>query len=213
MTDFIAPDIISKTENHVQSYMSRYDASHDYSHVQRVLHNAKIIVKKETSISYNMNVVTLAVLLHDIGDSKYTNLDEDGSTVAKTFLLSIKVPLQTAETVQEIVNAVSYSGEMRNPVHVEEVLARHPELGPVQDADRLDAIGAIGIGRCFAYRGAKRGMGLDTAIAHFDEKLLRLESMMKTKTGKDMARQRSERLHVFRDWFVAETQGEIKDSC
>lgn len=93
MTVLIASDIISKTENYVQSYMSRYDASHDYSHIQRVLHNAKFIVKKETYVSCNMNVVTLAALLHDIGDSKYTNLDEDGSILAKDFLLSIKVPL------------------------------------------------------------------------------------------------------------------------
>ena len=197
-------DIISKTEDFVKGYMSRHDASHDYTHIERVLRNANIIVKNETSISYDLNVVTLAALLHDIGDSKYIPPSEDGPTLAKNLLLSIEAPIDLAEKVQEIVNAVSYSDEIRDPAQVVKVLARYPELGPVQDADRLDAIGAIGIGRCFTYRGAK-GMTLNTAITHFDEKLLRLESMMKTQAGRQMASQRMQRLVMFKEWFISES--------
>ena len=208
MTTSNVSDIVSKTEHFVRDYMSRYDASHDYSHVQRVLRHAKFIARNETSTSYDQLAITLAALLHDIGDSKYLRPGEDGSTLAKEFLLSVQAPQYLAEKVQQIVNAVSYSGEMRDSVRVANVLARHPELGAVQDADRLDAIGAVGIGRCFTYRGAKGGMSLDTAISHFNEKLLRLQSMMKTETGRQMASQKTDRLIMFRDWFITEAQGE-----
>lgn len=92
----------------------------------------------------------------------------------------------------------------------------YPELGIVQDADRLDAIGAVGIGRCFTFLGAKgkgkgKGKGdgeeweLENAIRHFGEKLERLEGMMKTESGREMARVRTERLRVFKGWWEEET--------
>ena len=83
------------------------------------------------------------------------------------------------------------------------VLLQHPELAIVQDADRLDAIGAVGIGRTFSY-GATRGKGMEETLRHFEEKLEKLQGMMKTAEGKRLARVRAERLRVFRGWWVDE---------
>ncbi|KAI9825491.1 MAG: hypothetical protein M1826_006987 [Phylliscum demangeonii] len=97
--------------------------------------------------TYDANIVMLAALLHDVGDPKYLSPGQDGTRQAADFLTSANAPRDLADTVQEIVNAVSFSGEAKNPAAVAEVLARHPELGPVQDADRLDALGAVGVAR------------------------------------------------------------------
>ena len=214
-------ELIRMTEAYVTQYMSHYDSSHDYAHVQRVLSLAQHIAAAEPRQSlqsrsnptpkYDPDVVTLAALLHDVGDRKYLppgSSAADGARLAADFLVSINAPSQLAEKVQEIVNAVSYSSEIKDPSRVLDVLARHPELGPVQDADRLDAIGAVGLGRTFTYnaaRGGKEtGMGMGTAVEHIDEKLLKLEGMMKTKTGKQMAGVRTERLRMFREWWREE---------
>ena len=155
------------------------------------------------SVQYDFAVVTLASLLHDVGDKKYLSVGQDGTQLVADFLISANASVSLANTVQEVVNAVSYSSETKNPAHVANVLARHPELGPVQDADRLDAIGAVGIGRCFTHNAAT-GLGMAAAIQHFADKLLRLEGMMKTKAGRAMARERTERLQEFQAWWYEE---------
>lgn len=94
---------------------------------------------------------------------------------------------------------------------MEEVLKVYPELAVVQDADRLDAIGAVGIARCFAFGSAKKPeRGLEGCVDHFEDKLARLEGMMKTEMGKEMARERTRRIKEFERWWRDETEGGIE---
>ena len=190
-----------------------FDASHDHTHIERVLALAQHILTTEQaanpSIFYDATIVTLAALLHDVGDHKYHSTitlpgpTTDPSTLVKQTLMDLGAPLEQARYVQTIVKAVSYSHEIRDPAHVRGVLLQHPELAIVQDADRLDAIGAVGIGRTFSY-GAARGKGMEETLRHFEEKLEKLQGMMKTAEGKRLARVRAERLRVFRGWWVDE---------
>ena len=100
---------------------------------------------------------------------------------------------------------MSFSNETKNARMVTAVLHQHPELGFVQDADRLDAIGAIGIGRTFVFTGAKMAdRSMADTIEHFTDKLEKLETMMKTNAGRRMARERTERLQTFRRWWEEE---------
>ena len=187
--------------------MDRFDPSHDYRHVQRVFELAKIIEKREhrsdPTVRYRSDVIALASLLHDVGDKKYLLKDEDGETMAERLLLGFKADAALALEVQAIVNHVSYSSEIKDPDKVQRFLTQHPELAIVQDADRLDALGASGIARCFAYNAVKKN-NLDTAVAHFAEKLEKLEGMMKTRTGRQIAAVRSQRLKEFRSWWEKE---------
>lgn len=148
-------ELISQTITYVRKYMAHYDSSHDISHIRRVL---GLALHLHTSIpSLNRLLVTLAALLHDIGDKKYLPPGTtSGATLVEDFLLSIDCDPKLAADVQTVVNHVSYSNEIKHPEEVKEVLARLPELGVVQDADRLDAIGAVGIGRTFTYGASVR---------------------------------------------------------
>ena len=199
--------LIGQVECYVQKYMDRFDPSHDYRHVQRVFELAKIIEKREhrsdPTVRYRSDVIALASLLHDVGDKKYLLKDEDGETMAERLLLGFKADAALALEVQAIVNHVSYSSEIKDPDKVQRFLTQHPELAIVQDADRLDALGASGIARCFAYNAVKKN-NLDTAVAHFAEKLEKLEGMMKTRTGRQIAAVRSQRLKEFRSWWEKE---------
>ncbi|KAF3771307.1 hypothetical protein M406DRAFT_59998 [Cryphonectria parasitica EP155] len=212
--------IQSTVEKYVEVYMSRYDASHDYKHIQRVLNLARLILKEEQSakpaqnqagmrrIQYDDNLVTLGALLHDVGDKKYLQPGQDPTTLVRDELLAMGAAADLADRVQDLVLHVSFSTEKKDPQKILDKIAAIPELAIVQDADRLDAIGAVGIARCFAYTGAKgRDDGLDGAIEHFVEKLELLEGMMKTDTGRRLARERTERLKVFRGWWESENEG------
>ncbi|KAL6880828.1 hypothetical protein J3F83DRAFT_719979 [Trichoderma novae-zelandiae] len=121
-------------------------------------------------------------------------------------LLSLGASEELADRIQTICLGVSYTGEMKDPARVRDLIEEHPELAVVQDADRLDAIGAVGIGRAFTFGGAK-GRALGDSIAHFDEKLLRLEGYMKTDVGREMARERTERMRLMQEWWRQETEG------
>ena len=198
-------ELITKVLSYVEDYMSRFDASHDYEHILRVYSLARTISAREAHllppIHYNPNVIALASLLHDVGDKKYLMPGEDGTTMVESILLNFNTPMSLAKEIQEVVSHVSYSTEIEDPSKIQTFITEHPELAVVQDADRLDAIGAVGIGRCFAYTAAKGKGSLQEAIVHFQEKLERLELMMKTRTGRAMAVERTERLRVFRGWW------------
>lgn len=186
--------------------MSQYDNSHDYQHILRVVSNANRILQDEfktnPSASYDITSLFLAALLHDVGDHKYAKPSEDIENQIRTVLLERGASADLAAKVQTIVKHVSYTNEVRNPQSVVDVLAQYPELAIVQDADRLDAIGAVGIGRCFSFGAAKfPNQAMGRAIEHFEEKLFNLEGMMKTEAGKRMAKRRTEVLREFaREW-------------
>lgn len=206
-------ELIQSVSSYVKEYMSQYDPSHDWSHIQRVHRLATRILDKENESSetsgrppYNVVLVTLGALLHDVGDRKYLLPGQDSTTLVRDVLLDRGCPTDLADKVQDLVLHVSFSSEKKDPQKVLEKIATIPELAIVQDADRLDAIGAVGIARCFTFGGAKMSQrGLSGCVDHFEEKLELLEGMMKTETGRQLARERTERLQVFRGWWESET--------
>lgn len=212
--------LIQSVDAYVKEYMSHYDASHDYNHIQRVLQMSLVILNKErqassdqnseppgAGIRYDDTLVTLGALLHDVGDHKYLQPGQDPTTLVRDVLLERGCPAGLADKVQDLVLHVSFSTEKKDPQTTLSKIMEIPELAIVQDADRLDAIGAVGIARCFTFGGAKGRAGLDGSIDHFEEKLELLEGMMKTGAGRELARERTERLKVFRGWWESENQG------
>jgi len=193
--------IIIKTISFVRAKLKDAEGGHDWWHIHRVWNNAKLIAKTENA---NILVVELAALLHDIADSKFHNGDEEiGPDTAGEFLKSINADKEIIEHVQQIVRHVSFKSGFDKPGF------HSIELDIVQDADRLDAIGAIGIARAFNYGGfkgreiynpeikpnlnmTKEEYKSSTApsINHFYEKLLLLKDKMNTTTGKKLAEQR-----------------------
>lgn len=207
--------LIASVTEYVKEYMSHYDPSHDYKHIQRVLRLSHVILAQERALAspssppYDDKLITLGALLHDVGDKKYLLPGQDASTLIRDVLLERGCPADLAAKVQDLALHVSFSTEKKNPQKTLDKIAAIPELAIVQDADRLDAIGAVGVARCFAFTGAKdlAGTGLDGAVAHFVEKLELLEGMMKTATGKKMARERTERIKMVREWWESEVLG------
>lgn len=209
-------DIVESTKAFVEDYVKRYDSSHDFWHVLRVYTVAIKIAAHENRTRHNagledlhdMTVVVLSTLLHDIGDSKYLEPEQNGKTMAYDYLISIGATADLAASVQEVVNHVSYSFETKNPKTVKMCLEKHPELGPVQDADRLDAMGAVGIARCFTFSTARDPhYNMLEPIQHFDEKLLKLGDMMKTPFGRQLALRRTDLMKTFKEQFKAEYSG------
>lgn len=197
----------------VHAYMSTpsHDNSHDYHHILRVLSNANRIYTSElqanSAANFDPASVFLAALLHDVGDHKYVKANEDVENQISNVLLERGASVELANKVQVIVKHVGYTNEVKNPQSVIDALKQYPELAIVQDADRLDAIGAVGVGRCFAFGGAKgKGRPLMGAIEHFEEKLVKLPSMMKTKTGRELAESRNKILEDFAAQFNEEAE-------
>ncbi|RMZ80917.1 hypothetical protein DV737_g2747, partial [Chaetothyriales sp. CBS 132003] len=187
----------------------KFDGSHDFQHVRRVVHNATVILEREKAGHPNLDtfLVLLGALVHDVEDKKYTGgiAATTTSSPLMEMLHDYGVDQRVEPTVvKQLVDGVSYSSEIQDPAAVQALTARIPELAIVQDADRLDAIGAIGIGRCFTFSGAKGLRSLGDSIQHFEDKLLKLESMMKTETGREMAAERSRRIRVFMSWWKEE---------
>jgi uncharacterized protein len=209
---------IEQTVEFVKDSLKNAEGGHDWWHIYRVWQSAKTIAAKE---NVNLIVVELAALLHDIADSKFHNGDEEmGPKKAADFLLSISVDLETVHHVQEIIRNISYK------VSFEETAFTSRELEVVQDADRLDAIGAMGIARAFSYGGFKQrefynpdipanlNMSKEEyknsnapTINHFYEKLLLLKDKMNTQTGRDLAMQRHLFMEAFLEQFYAEWNG------
>ncbi|OAQ95942.1 hypothetical protein LLEC1_01467 [Akanthomyces lecanii] len=207
----------------VQEHMAGFDASHDFNHVIRVAALSQYIMATERRSTpqhaANPAIVLLAAvvffggfltsphsLLHDVTDKKYIKDPDPGSRLTQ-ILAKAGVDEHFATAVVAIVNNVSYSTEIRDPGHTQSVLKMYPELGIVQDADRLDAIGAIGVGRAFTFGGAKMPLSdMQLSRDHMTEKLEKLESMMKTDTGKRLATERTQRIHTFSKWWDQETR-------
>ena len=213
-------EIIEKTITFVKETLSNAEGGHDWFHTERVWKVAKHIAESE---SVDSLVVELGALLHDIADSKFHNGDETiGPKVASGFLTSQNVDPIIISHVVNIIKHISFKGGN------ETQLFKSPELDVVQDADRLDAIGAIGIARTFNYGGFKNRPLYDPAIPpklhmtreeykkhaaptinHFYEKLLLLKDRMNTATGKRMAERRHAFMEEFLERFYGEWEGEF----
>ena len=174
---------------------------HDAEHTLRVFRNAQIIAQKETRCSER--IVSLAALLHDADDHKLFHTENNAN--ARRFLSENQVPEDEIEQICAAINSVSFS---QNKGRVPETL----EGKIVQDADRLDAIGAIGIARTFAF-GGEHGRPLEDSIQHFYDKLLRLKDLMNTQTGKALAEKRHAFLESFLDELEEESSMETLKTC
>ncbi|KAF2097399.1 hypothetical protein NA57DRAFT_57989 [Rhizodiscina lignyota] len=192
----------------VHEVMSKNDPSHDATHIHRVISLSQYILKEEqsrTEQQYNSSLIHVAALTHDVFDKKYNPDLSPEKKGLHDLLVRHGWSSDFAEDVNDVVEYVSFSKEISNPEQAEAALRRNPELAIVQDADRLDAIGAVGIGRVFAFGAARMPQrGLCGCIEHFVDKLEILEGMMKTETGRRLAKERTERLRIFRQWWKEE---------
>ncbi len=214
-------EIINKTAKFVQEKLSGEGTGHDWWHTFRVWQMAQRIGQTEKA---NLFVVELAALLHDIADWKFQDQGDDavGAMIAKEWLEKLGVDTEKIARICKIMVEVSFKGAgVQDKVSSQEGVV-------VQDADRLDALGAMGIARCFAY-GGYRGRPLydptikpqvhqsfaqyknseSTSINHFYEKLLLLKSRMHTKTGKQIAAGRHRFIQEFLARFFQEWEGKI----
>ncbi len=166
---------------------------HDADHTMRVYRNALLIAGREADC--DIETVSLASLLHDADDHKLFHTKDNAN--ARSFLMRQNISPEKTERIIAAINSVSFS---RNRGKQPETL----EGKIVQDADRLDAIGAIGIARTFAY-GGEHGRSLDSSIRHFHDKLLRLKDGMNTKTGREMAEERHAYIADFLEEYRKET--------
>ncbi|KAI5861277.1 hypothetical protein GGS23DRAFT_161051 [Durotheca rogersii] len=205
-TDPLAEEgLVDSVTAYVRAYMANYDGSHDFNHIRRVVGLAKYIhAHSPETPARDPQVVVLAALLHDVGDKKYLKPGEDASTMVYELLLSLGATEQLSKRVQAVCLGVSYSSEVKDPARVRDLIKSHPELAVVQDADRLDAIGGIGIGRVFTFTGAQKKASMADSIQHFHDKLLRIEGMMKTDVGRELAKVRTERMEEFLKWWAEE---------
>lgn len=212
-------DIVHKTILFVQEKLENAEGGHDWFHIERVYKNALLIAENEVC---DVNVVKLGALLHDIADSKFHDGDEAiGPKIAREFLESENADEVTIQHVINIIENLSFKGG-----NAEKTFSS-VELDIVQDADRLDAMGAIGIARTFNYGGFKNRALYNPNIApnlhmskeeyknsesptinHFYEKLLLLRDKMNTETGKKIAEGRHQFMMNFLSQFYAEWDGE-----
>ncbi|MBS7319968.1 MAG: HD domain-containing protein [Myroides sp.] len=211
---------MEQTIDFVKKELEGAEAGHDWFHIERVYKNALHLLKTEQA---DEQVVLLGALLHDIADSKFHEGDETiGPKKAYDFMSTIEIPEDVKKHVVQIIENISFKGGNF------EKNFRSKELEIVQDADRLDAIGAIGIARTFNYGGFKNHPLYDpaikpnlqmskdeykkhqgTTINHFYEKLLLLKDLMNTETGKKMALKRHQYMEGFLEQFYAEWNGQI----
>ncbi|MCR8642514.1 HD domain-containing protein [Paenibacillus sp. N1-5-1-14] len=208
--------ILSRAHEYVRQELESDASGHDWWHIYRVVQTTKTIAKQERA---NAFVCELAALMHDLADDKVVASEAEGLTNIQAWLTHNQVDTSTIAEVIEIITTMSFKGGNRPPI-------RTLEGKVVQDADRLDAIGAMGISRVFAYSGAKNRLihdpairpreqmttaeyrsGEDTAINHFYEKLLKLKDLMNTNYGRQMAEERHTFMEQYLDQFYAEWEG------
>lgn len=210
--------IIEKTAEYVKNSLLGESSGHDWWHIFRVWNLGKKIAILESADSF---IVELACLLHDIADFKLNNGDENiGPRLAREWLTKLSVDNSIIDHVVKIISTSSFKGaSAKNKIDTLEGKC-------VQDADRLDAIGAIGIARCFAFGGYRGNVIYDpsipvkinmseeeykkadhTQINHFYEKLLLLKDLMNTKTAKKIAKERHKFIEQFVRRFLEEWDG------
>lgn len=209
-------DIVELCRKYAENFFKGESSGHDYFHTLRVFNNARLLASKSTEA--NKEICELAALLHDVDDRKISPETTANKDNARRFLRDNGANDETIDKICKIIGQISFS---------EGIVPDTLEGKIVQDADRLDAIGAIGIARTFAY-GGKHGREIYNpeieprknlskedycnvvapTINHFYEKLLLLENMMNTEEGKQIARQRTVFMQEFLNEFFAEWNGE-----
>jgi len=214
----MSENLIQNTTIFVKNQLQNAEGGHDWFHIQRVYNNSLLIAKSEIC---NTVIVQLGALLHDIADSKFHNGNENiGPETAKRFLESENVEVEIIDHVVQIIKNISFKGGHKHSNF------SSIELQIVQDADRLDAIGAVGIARTFNYGGfinrtlynpeIKPNLQMSKeeyknsdapTINHFYEKLLLLKDKMNTQTGKKLAQERHVFMEVFLEQFYNEWEG------
>lgn len=214
-------EIITATEQFVKEQLLGEPTGHDWWHVMRVRNTARNIQSGEGG---NLLVIDLALLLHDVGDRKVIKQENDDYTIAENFLHSLALEDTVIMDIMDIIKNMSFSSSLDAKPHAGE---RSIEFQIVQDADRLDALGAIGIARAFAFGGSRsrplydpeyEAQDFTSAAAykqaqgstfhHFAEKLFLLKDLLHTETAKAIASERDEYMHTFTERFLQEWEGQ-----
>lgn len=194
--------ILVKAQEYIKNNFLKEGTGHDYYHIERVVINARKILRTEQADNFH---IELAAWLHDIGDHKLHNGVDRSEELINAFLQSLSVDQYTIDRIVEIVSQVSFS-KGNKPTSIEAQI--------VQDADRLDAIGAIGIARCFAYGGSQNRIIYspdenekeNSSLQHFYDKLFKLKDLMNTQTAQEIACQR----HTFMEQYIDEFYREVQ---
>lgn len=206
--------MIEKTKDFVKEKLYGEGSGHDWFHIERVYNLSKFIAEKENA---DIFIVEMTSLLHDIDDWKFSNDTDTNTTTTENFLASISVPKNDINKIISIIKTMSFKGGVVDSTQ------NSIEGKVVQDSDRLDAIGAIGIARTFAYGGSKGRQIYDPSISpieftsleqvkneenhtinHFYEKLLKLKDLMNTETAKELAEKRHNFMENFLEEFYSE---------
>lgn len=195
--------MISKAMDFAQQIFAADASGHDFDHTIRVFHMATRLAEEEGA---DIFAVQLAALLHDVDDKKLSPQTCEGKLRAVAFMEENGADAVLIQTVVDIISRISFSAHLAPPDTIEGKC--------VQDADRLDAMGAIGIGRAFAFGGSRgrrmhdpEGQDVQSTVAHFYEKLLLLKDSMHTATGRRLAAQRHQFMQAFLTQFYAEWDG------
>lgn len=210
--------LIETTEKFVRDRLGTEGTGHDWWHAHRVRNTSRSIFESEGG---DPLVIELASLLHDVGDRKVIGREEDDPTIAHDFLREQELGAMAIQSVMNIIEHMSFSKSLDGPV-----VEKSIELQIVQDADRLDAIGAIGIARAFAFGGSRQRLLYDpdataqvftssddykkatgSTFHHFEEKLLHIKDGLNTATARRIAEERDEYMRDFLDQFLHEWDG------
>lgn len=197
--------MIEKAIAYAKSVFAGDASGHDFDHTMRVYRMASRIAQEEGA---DLQVVQLATLLHDVDDRKLSPETYENKDNAVSFLRQNGVGEGEIHTIVEIISQISFSAGNGTPTTIEGKC--------VQDADRLDAMGAIGIGRAFAFGGSRgrtmhdpAGEDKTSTIQHFYDKLLKLKDLMNTPTGRRLAQERDAFMRAFLEQFYAEWDGKL----
>jgi len=210
--------VIKNTEKFVKARLAGEGTGHDWWHIERVRKNARLICKSEKADFF---IVELAVLLHDVGDRKVIHQDADDYSIAESFLKTQGISDEVLEQVMYIIKNISFSKSLNR-----RKASASTEFYVVQDADRLDAMGAIGIARAFAFGGSKSRPLYDprqkagtarstkaykqiksSSLHHFEEKLFLLRDLMNTRAARKIASRRHKYMKAYVKQFLSEWSG------
>lgn len=193
--------------NAVREHMSQFDGSHDWSHVVRVVNLALYVARHVSRRNpVDMQLVEVSALMHDMQDHKYASPKDNTAAaddvVTKLLVLHLDMPPDRIDKVKRIINGVSYTNETVHGFVPQDDVRRETYI--VRDADRLDAMGATGLGRAFAYGAGARKGTLVSVIDHAEDKLVKLYSLLKTECGRKLGVAR----HKFTRAFITEFKKE-----